>query len=509
MTASNELAAVSLCEVTKSFGTARALDRVTLELQSGEVHVLAGENGAGKSTLIRILSGAYSDYQGEMRVAGRAVRFAGPQEAQAAGIATIHQELSLVGAKSVADNLLLGEIGSMWGLLDQRRRHRRARKVLAEMDLDIDPAQKLESLPLATRQLVEIARALAQRARVIIMDEPTSALSEVEAQRLFGRIGALRESGRTVLYISHRMEEIYQLADRISVLRDGLLVASAAASELPRQQLVEKIIGRSDFDGGAEAGRLEQVDDRQGAALEVRDLAVAAIEGVALLKGVSLSLAPGEVLGVAGLQGSGVGVLPYAIFGAIDGTTGTVALHGEELVDRDPGSCVDRKMLLLSRDRGLSLVQASSVAHNAALSSLPRFSRGGWVRRRAERRAVEVMAKRLTVDCPSLDAPVWQLSGGNQQKVALARCLLTEPSVLLLEEPTRGIDIGARAEVYALIRRLAERGVGILMVASETDELMRLSHRIMVLAQGRLAAMLPREEFSRARILAAAMGEAA
>jgi ribose transport system ATP-binding protein len=484
-------APVSLVKVSKSFGATRALDRVDLSLQAGKVHVLAGQNGAGKSTLIRILSGVYRDYEGEIRVDGVARRLAGPQGAREAGIVTIHQELSLIGSMSVTDNLLLSERGGAWAWL-RRDRNERARAMLQRMDLDVDPRLLVESLPLATRQLLEIARALGHDARVLVMDEPTSALSESEAERLFDRIDAMRDDGCAVLYISHRMEEIDRLADRITVLRDGKRIITAET--LDRRELVSHMIGH-------EVARARRGEHSVGEArLAVKQLRA---PGLSVDE---LTIARGEVLGVTGLRGSGASRLSKALFGAIPDVSATVSIDGEILTTASPRHCIESGMILLSGDRNASLVRALSVTHNATLSSLERFSRWMWMRRSEETRCVERTAKRLDIVCPSLDAPAWQLSGGNQQKVALARGLLTEPRVLLLDEPTRGIDVGAKEDVYALVTELAEQDVAILLVSSESEELVRVCDRVAVFHDGRVVAVLEGDDLSRERILAAALG---
>ena len=495
---------VSLTKVSKTFGRTRALDAVSLDLLPGEIHVLAGENGAGKSTLIRVLSGIYQDYQGELRLAGRAQRFAGPSEAAAAGVATIHQELSLVGSMTVADNLALGRTGRAWTFVRRAAERRRACHALVAVGLDIDPDHRVEAFPLATRQLIEVARALAREAQVLVMDEPTSALNEAEAERLFERVEHLRDEGQAVLYISHRMEEIERLADRISVLRDGRLVRTAAAAELGRDELVRTMVGR-DLDGPTPLGAAPASD---GPCLEVTGLTVPAPQGQGghRVTDLSLTLGRGEIVGLAGLQGSGASALLYALFGAVPWTAGTMVLQGRAMARPSPKDCIDAGLILLSGDRGLSLVRDLSVIDNAALSSLRRFSPAGWLRQGPLRRAVARRTEQLRVDAPSLEAPVWQLSGGNQQKVALARAMLTQPKVLLLDEPTRGIDIGAKQDVYELITAAAREGVAILLVSSELDELTRLCHRILVMARGKVVAEHGRDPFSRRRIINAALG---
>jgi len=487
-------APVSLVDISKSFGATRALDGVSLELAAGEVHVLAGQNGAGKSTLIRILSGVCRADRGCMLVDGKATPIQSPQDARAAGIATIHQELSLVGPMSVTDNLLMAEPAHPLSLLRPAQRRRRALRMLERLSLQLDVNVPVEQLSLANRQLVEIARALGHDARVLVMDEPTSALNEAETQRLFALIDTMREAGCAMLYISHRMEEIDRLADRITVLRDGKTVISSTAAKLPPDQLIEHMLGRPTQIPTATALDVAEV------ALQVDELKLAGKLDIA-----QLTVHRGEVLGVAGLRGSGASLLPSALFGALPEVDGHIALRGQLLRKHSPRDSIARGMVMLSGDRSTSLVHTSSVIHNATLSSLRRFSRGMWLQHASELAAVRRTADRLELVCPSLQAPVWQLSGGNQQKVALARALLVEPEVLLLDEPTRGIDIGAKQDVYALIQQLAGAGVAMVVASSESDELVRICHRVIVLSAGSIVAQLRGADLTRERIVAASM----
>ncbi len=497
---------VSFERVSKRFSGTAALSDVDLDLGPGEVHVLAGHNGAGKSTLIRILAGAIAEFQGTLRLEGTPVRFRDPRAANRAGVATIHQELSLVGAMTVADNLALGDEGAPWGLVSRPRREARAREVLATVGLEVEPAAVVERLALGTRQLVEIARALARNAKVVVMDEPTSALNDVEAGRLFEQLDVLRGRGVAVVFITHRMDEIYAVADRISVLRDGRLVVTAPAAELGRDALVHHLLGRA---RRAPVGATSASDAPRGGepALAVRDLCLADTVGPPILDRVCLELRSGEIVGVTGLHGAGVDVLPSAIFGAV-ATTGTVAVDGEDVSRDGPRGRIARRMILLSGDRHESVVHNLSVAANVTLSSLDAVSRYGWIDRRAERRRAAFRRDRLHIDCPSLEAEAWQLSGGNQQKVAIARCLETRPRVLLLHEPSRGIDVGAKLDVHELVGELAAGGVAVLLVTTDFDELLALAHRVLVMHRGSVVLELSHPPFSRSTILAAAMGVA-
>jgi len=493
--------------IRKSFGPVEVLHGVDFTLKPGEVHVLAGENGAGKSTLINILSGVFDDFSGELRVRGRLQRFAGPVDAARTGIATIHQELSLVPSMSVADNMFLGsETTRRYGVVDFARQASDTARVLGSMGLDIAAGTLVEELPIASQQLLEIARALTRDASVIVFDEPTSALNEREVAFLFERISELRERGRGIVYITHKMEEIYRLADRITVLRDGKTVGTATPDELPPAALVRLMVGRElpadESRGGAASEEL---------ALEVSDLSVRHPDSSDrfLVDGASFELGRGEILGLAGLQGSGTSELLHGLFGALGGrVAGRVRLHGKQFEMRSPQQSVHQGLMLLTNDRKtLGLAPEMEVVHAASLASLAKFcDRMGWVRRDEERAAVERLTQEFNLSAPSLDAPVRTLSGGNQQKVYLSRCLLTEPRVLLLDEPTRGVDVGAKADIYRLMRGWVAQGISILLITSEMEELLSLSDRILVMRAGRIATEFGRGEATKDAILAAAMG---
>jgi ABC-type sugar transport system ATPase subunit len=500
---------VALRGIRKSFGQVEVLHGVDFEVLPGEVHVVAGENGAGKSTLIRILAGAYDDFTGELLVGGRAHRFARPQDAVRAGIATIHQELSLVPSMSVSDNLFLGrELRGWLGWVDFAAQDAAAERILSEMELDVSPRQLVADLPLSSRQQLEIARAFAHDAPLLIFDEPTSALREHEVEALFARILDLRAQGRGIVYITHRMEEIYRLADRITVLRDGHVVGTAARDDLPADRLVRWMVGREMV---MEPTRPRERFD--ATALEVESLRVAdsALRQRLLVDGVSFTLRRGEVLGLAGLQGSGTTEVLHALFGALGHrATVTARLYGERFAVRDPREAVARGVMLLTNDRkATGLAPDLTVTENVSLASLPRLSIAGWVRRGVERDAVSRLTGGFRLKLAALATPVRTLSGGNQQKVYLARCLLPEPRVLLLDEPTRGVDVGAKADIYRLMREWTGRGISILLITSEMEELLSLSDRILVMHRGRIAAEFTGVEASKERTLAAAMGQTA
>jgi len=490
---------LELVNVSKAFGSTQALDGVSFELFPGEVHVLAGENGAGKSTLIKILSGVHGEFSGELRVSGKPARFVDPAAALKAGIATIHQELSLLPNLSIADNLVLSGQSRPFSLLRRMEELTRARKVLSDLDLDLNPDARVEELTLSERQLLEIARALAHAARVLILDEPTSALSEPEARILFERLERLRDAGVGILYISHRLEEIYRLADRITVLRDGKGVLTRPASQLSSEELVAAMVGRA----STKAAPMPDDRTKKSPLLSVRDLRDT---GRPALASLSFELGAGEIVGLAGQRGSGAARTLHVLFGNGRQVSGEVRLGGALYAPGTPGAALERGVVLLPSDRAQSVFAALSVQKNATLSSLRRFSRAGLVARARERAAVADRVRQLALKAPSLDSEACALSGGNQQKLALLRCLLAEPAVLLLDDPTRGIDVGARADLYTTLRALSRRGVGILMYSSDLDELCEIADRILVLFEGRIVARVERSEATRERLLAPLMG---
>ena len=504
---------ITMQGIHKSFGAVEVLHGVDFEVRPGEVHVLAGENGAGKSTLIRILSGVHDDWSGSVTMQGRPLKLAHPRDAVRAGIATIHQELSLVPSMSVADNLFLGRELARCGAVRFAREEAEAARLLRAMDLELSPRQPVGELPLSSRQLLEIGRALARDALLFIFDEPTSALGEHEVEPLFARILALKTRGRGVVYITHRMEEIYRLADRITVLRDGRVVGTARPGELPPDGLVRWMVGR-DLAAGREPGRAARREPAAAPALAVEALRVAHPERSErpVVEDVSFTVARGEIVGLAGLQGSGASEVLHALFGALGHrASGRASLGGAPLEMRSPRESVARGLMLLTNDRkGTGLAPDLSVTHNVSLASLPGLStRLGWVHRRREQEAVAGLARDFRLDAPSLAAPVRMLSGGNQQKAYLARCLLPGPRVLLLDEPTRGIDVGAKADIYALMGAWVAAGIAILLITSEMEELLALSDRVLVMHRGRVAAELAGADATKEKVLAAAMGHAA
>jgi len=498
---------LTLRGIRKRFGRLEILHGVDLELRAGEVLVLAGANGAGKSTLVKILAGVHDDWEGTMELAGRSVRPRSPHEAAALGIACIHQELALVGPMNAADNLFLGrERSSRFGGVDDRAQSQTARLWLERLGLDVDVSLPVEQLPVAVQQSIEIARALSMDARVLVMDEPTSALTVMETKLLFERIELLKREGRAVLFISHKMEEIYRLADRIAVLRDGQLVGTRPASELGRGELVLWMAGR------ALTEHVRVAAPGEAARLSVENLSVAdpARPNLSLVRDVSFEVRRGEVLGLAGLAGSGASEILGAVFGRLPRARGHVRVDGQDVPPGRPAVALRHGLAFLTSDRkaeGLTLPR--SVVENVTLASLPRFSPGGWLRPRREVLAVRDLAQQLDLQAPSLGAPVSTLSGGNQQKALFARLWLTEPAVLLLDEPTRGVDVTAKARIHRLIDEWTRAGRAVVLTSSELPELLALSDRVLVLHRGAIRAELERHEASAERVIAAALGGAA
>ncbi len=496
------MALIAFEHVTKTFPGVVALDDVSLAIEQGEVHAICGENGAGKSTLMKILSGVITDYQGAVRIRGRLVKFSGTKDAEAAGISIIHQELNLVEQLSVAANIFLGREFHRFGFLQQRRMDEAAKSLLAELECDFDVRQRVAELRVGDQQLIEIAKALSLESDILIMDEPTSALTDAEAERLFRVMERLRTRGVTILYISHKINEIFRLADRISVLRDGRLVATCQKNETSPREITHLMVGR-DIEASQFAGR------RPGEVLlEVRNLSLP-WPGHARrwrLQDISFQLYRGEILGIAGLMGAGRTELLECLFGAArEPFQGQILLRGRPVRFRHPLEARRAGVAMVTEDRKrLGLFSQMNVRENVSIAHLSRVALCGLVRRRREEQTVQSMVERLGVRTPALATAITALSGGNQQKCLIGRWLLTAPDVLLLDDPTRGIDVGAKAELYRLMDELARQGLGIILTSSELPELLTVCDRIVVLAEGKLTAEFSREEATEQRIMEAA-----
>jgi D-xylose transport system ATP-binding protein len=498
---------LELRDITKDFPGVRALDGVSFTLEKAEIHALCGENGAGKSTLIKTLCGVnpYGTYGGEILLDGAPVRFQSLRDAEHHGIALIAQELALVPELSVEENMALGREPMRAGLIRWDIVRERAVAALKMVGLDVDPGRAIKELGIGQQQLVEIGKALAKNARILVLDEPTAALTESDAARLNRLLGELRAGGVSCIYISHRLEEVFQIADRITVLRDGRSVGGAPRTELTPDKVIAMMVGR-------EVGTLyPRPPHRPGVSLlKVQNWTVEdpLVPGRQVLRNVSLEVREREIVGIGGLMGAGRTALVSSLFGAARSrVTGTLSLSGgpPRKPFQSPPEAIGAGLALVSEDRKrYGLVLDASVSENLTLASLRRFVRGFFVDDKSREAQARQEADALRVRAPGLGAPVRQLSGGNQQKVVLGKWLLTKPRVLFLDEPTRGVDVGAKAEIHRLIAELAEAGLGVVLVSSDLPELLGMSHRVLVLSLGAATAELSASEATPEAVMTAA-----
>jgi rhamnose transport system ATP-binding protein len=474
-------------DISKRFGSIHALRTVDLDLRAGEVHALMGENGAGKSTLVKILAGMHVPSGGRILVNGEETTLPSPRAATRAGIAVVHQELLLFGELTVAENIFSGQYPRRaGGLIDWPLMRTRARALLADLDChDLDVDRKLGSLSVAMRQRVEIARALNQDARVLILDEPTAALGESDAERLLEIARRLRDRGVGILYVSHRMHEIFRVADRMTVLRDGAYVGTRDARSTTEGELVSMMVGRS----------VDQIFPKVTVPIGAPVLEVEGLNRGPLVRDTSFTLRKGEILGIAGLVGSGRTELALTLFGVTPAQSGTIRLNGRELRVASPRAARDAGIAYVPEDRGhQGLVKPMTIRENISMAVLDRISPAGFVRRAEESRLARAGFDLLGVRASGIEQVVGQLSGGNQQKVVIAKWLETGPSVLILDEPTRGIDVGAKAEIHRLMGEMVRRGLSIIMISSELPEVLAMADRILVIAEGRVAATFDRAD---------------
>jgi ABC-type sugar transport system ATPase subunit len=472
-------AVFGLCEVTKRFGPIVALDGVTMELDRGAVHAVVGENGAGKSTLVNILSGVLLPDSGTVTLAGSLARFRAPSDAMTAGISTIYQERALVPQLTVGENIVLGHESTRLRLIQKRRADAVAREFLALVRLTVDPRRRTSALRPAEQQLVTVAKALSLDARLLILDEPTAALTSDEAENLFSLIAQLRARGLAILYITHRLKEVERLADVVTVLKDGRLVRTMAAAGVSESVIVPLMVGR-------EIDRLFPTLPEPGdeVVLEAQDL-----ELPGEFREVSLAVRAGEIVGIAGLEGSGKSALARVLAGAEGASLGSVKVRGKPLTTGGVGEALAHGLGYVPPDRRVqATIRTFSVRASITLTGLRQYSWLGFVKTRKERHGAQEICQRLDIKTRSVEAPIWTLSGGNQQKVVLGRVLAAGSDVLVCDEPTAGIDVGARAEIYALLAQLAAQGTGIVIVSSDVVELMGLCHRILVVREGRVVA---------------------
>jgi len=485
--------------VSKSFPGVQALDDVTFEVNKGEIHALVGENGAGKSTLMKILTGSVPKDSGTIHLQGQATEIDSPARAQTLGIGMIHQELALIPYLNVGQNIYLGREpkGALPGLIDWATLYSQAREQLAKLNIAIEPKTMVADLSIAQRQMVEIVKALSLNADIIVMDEPTSALSERETERLFSLMRSLKEQGVTIIFISHRIEEVFAIADRVTVLRDGKLVGVAPISEVDLGQVVRMMVGR-------ELGEMYPKEEvpRQEVILRVKGLS-----RNNELRDIDLELHNGEILGLAGLVGAGRTLLARAIFGIDPIDKGEIWIDGQRVKIDSPQKAIALGMGFVPEERtAQGLFLGMAVRQNITISALDKLCRLGFLNFMEAKRLAQEYVQRLDIRTPNLQQRVRNLSGGNQQKVIIAKWLSLNPGVLILDEPTRGIDVGAKAEIHSLMGQLAKQGVGILMISSELPEIMGISDRILVMHEGRLVKAFRRGEASQDEIMLYAAG---
>jgi ABC-type sugar transport system ATPase subunit len=484
---------VTFKAITKRFPGVLALDEVNFSIERGACHALIGENGAGKSTLGKILAGVYVPDSGQVLLNGQPIHTPTPLAARKLGIAMVHQELAFCPNLTVAENLCLGDLPNHAGWLDRKRMRQQARAMLDEIEAEFDVDSPISRLSTGQEQLVQIAAALGTKASVVVMDEPTSSLSVRESEHLFELLGKLKQRGITVIYVSHRLEEIFRLCDAVTVLRDGRHVATESIQVTNPDRVIHQMVGRE-----VKQYTSQHLQRELGEEL----LRVENLSSPAKFSNVSFTLRAGEILGFAGLVGAGRTEVASAIFGLDPNATGRVWVKGKELPMGSVTRALRAGIGLLPEDRKrLGLVLSMNCRENTSLAILGRLSVAGFVRRRQERSLVQKYVDRLRVKTPSMDAPINGLSGGNQQKIALAKWLARECAVLIVDEPTRGVDVGAKAEIHHLLDELACQGIGLLVISSELPEVMNLSRRIMVMRQGQVAGELARKEFSQPALM--------
>lgn len=485
--------------ITKRFPGVVALDNVCFNLREGEVHALLGENGAGKSTLVKILAGIYSAYEGELYINGNYSQIENVKDAKSYGISVIHQELSLARNVSVAENIFMGrEFTTKSGFVDIASMNKASEKILARLGSAINPRSKVSELTIAQQQIVEIAKALSENANIIVMDEPTAMLTKSDVECFFETIITLRKSGIAIIYISHRMDEIFTLADRVTVLRDGKYIGTKDISETDRDDLIKLMVGRE----------IKQFYIKKNRAIsEEIILEVKNLNTVTKLKNVSISLRKGEILGFSGLIGAGRTELARALFGIDKIQSGEIIIQGKPVRFKSPLDAIKAGLVLVPesrKDNGLVLIR--DVGFNIVLAVLNEFMKGITTDRVKERRTIEEFFDKLSIRATNDRQTVNELSGGNQQKVVIAKWLATRPKILVLDEPTRGIDVGAKAEIYYIMNELAQSGVSIIMISSELPEVLNMSDRVYVMNNGEIAACVEAEDINQENIIKYALG---
>ncbi len=484
--------------IDKAFGGNKVLKNAGFIIGNGEVHALVGENGAGKSTLMKILTGVYTKDAGTIIVDGQEVSYKSPKEAEEAGIVFIHQELNVLFDLTVEENMFMGkEIANKFGVCDKRAMRREVNNVLDKLGVHIDPSTRMDRLSIGQQQMIEIAKALMIDAKVIIMDEPTAALTQSETKVLFEIIKSLREKGVSIIYISHRMEEIFELSDSITVLRDGQYIATKRTIDTDMNDVVKMMIGR-------EIGeRYPERNVKIGTVIfEVKNLNCPGI-----FKDISFQVHSGEVLGVSGLMGAGRTEIMKAIFGDMPNVTGKIFIDGVEIINKSPRQAMKNGIGFITEDRKLEgLMIEDSIMKNISIANLRKISKKGILIKKSENNLIKEAIEELHIKCFGPSHECNKLSGGNQQKVVFAKWIDTDPKVLILDEPTRGVDIGAKKEIYSIINKLAATGVAIIMVSSELPEVLGMSDRIMVVSEGKITGILPKEKANQENIMTLATG---
>jgi ABC-type sugar transport system ATPase subunit len=495
-------------KIRKLFPGVVALDNVDFTVRKGEIHALVGENGAGKSTLMKILSGVYpfGTYDGEIKIDGKIMRFQNIKDSEAAQVAVIYQELTMLKNMNVCENIFLGNEVKKGAFIDWDEAFARSRKVLDEVRLNVSPETQVINLGMGAQQLIEIAKAIVKDCRILVLDEPTAALTETETENLLNLLREFRNKGMSCIFISHKLNEVFSIADRITVLTDGKTVGTFDADKLTEDKLISLMVGR------VLTQRYPPVDYKpaEETALEVKGWTVydPEISGRIALDNISFSARKGEIVGFAGLMGAGRTELFLSMMGVWGRrASGEMRLYGKELADRSPNGMIQAGISYLTEDRkGKGLILMENIIRNMALPSLEKRQRHGFINRDRELGAVEEMARQLQIKTPTLEQLAQNLSGGNQQKVCLGKWLLTEPKVLILDEPTRGIDVGAKYEIYTIMHKLAKAGICILMVSSELPEVLGVSDRVIVVREGKIAGELTRAEATQESIMAYATG---
>jgi ABC-type sugar transport system ATPase subunit len=498
--------ALQMKGIVKEFPGVRALDNVTFSVRKGEIHALCGENGAGKSTLMKILSGVYphGTYDGEIIINGQKVEFKNIKESQDAGVGIIYQELALVEEMTVAENLFLGHDLMRGRVIDWNKIYAEAQKSLKHIGLNIDPQTKVGDLTVGKQQLIEIAKALTKKTDILILDEPTAALTESDVEVLMGLLNELRAKGVTCIYISHKLGEVMALADSVTILRDGRTISTDPIEELTEQKIVSKMVGR-------ELTELFPYEPHQISSeniMEVRDYSVFDDKGKPLIKNASFLVKKGEILGISGLMGAGRSELFISLFGGLKGKrTGTVLIDGKETRINKPQDAIKEGLAYVSEDRKrYGLVLGMDITKNTTLAALNKVMKLKIIDDALEVKRAGELTSKMKLKAPNLEAKVGQLSGGNQQKVVLSKWLMTNPKVLILDEPTRGIDVGAKYEIYKIINELVSEGVGIVIISSELPEVLGMSDRVLVMSEGSITGEFLREEATQEKIMMCATG---